>query len=424
MPGNHRPTRPRTDFSFVSTGSLISSVAGIGARPNVRLMEELIRRGPGWEAGVVAVFHYSISRYGTDEDPSSNPVWLAVVAGVMRLPGAVPPLLRLLRTADMDDSVALLAAAEALAKIGSAAVDGVAEVACEGEWWQRIWAYASLGWNADPRAGEILKAALAEEVVLPDGVSLADVVVKALVDRGDTGATPALLEALRGCDPDLRGEIEDAIRELHAGELDRLIDWDWRLRYQMDPRYGCIDTGWPHSILVVTEDDGRRPRLSGPRPPDRTLEAILAEPRPVFGARVDPDGNPLCPCCKTPMWMSTGIWVCPANAMTVAWIQDRWLCRVEAELGLEDLFDVFEVLEEEHHVLLEGPRPPTPWDQGEVDPSIAVRWAWYGVEWLIEQGIDDVGSGRERIQREAKKLVGLRSLAEGTRGATGTPSVN
>ncbi|MFO7894029.1 MAG: HEAT repeat domain-containing protein [Longimicrobiales bacterium] len=360
MPPKQRPTRPRTDFSFVSTASLIASVARTGDRPNVRLMEELVRRGPEWEPGLVAVLNYSISCHEADEDPPTTPVWLAVVAGVMRLPGAVPPLLRLLRTADMDDSVALLAAAEALAKIGSGAVDGVAEVAREGEWWRRIWAYASLGWNADPRAGEILKAALAREVSLPDGVSLADVVVKALADRGDTGVTAVLMEALRTCDPDLRGEIEEAIREIHAGELDRLIDRDWRLRYQMDPRYGCIDTGWPHSILVVTEDDGRRPRLRASGPSDRTLEAILAEPRPVFGARVDPDGNVLCACCDAPMWMSTGVWVCPANAMTVGWIQDRWLSRVEAELGLEHLFDVFDVLEEEHYALLDGPRPPTP----------------------------------------------------------------
>lgn len=118
--------------------------------------------------------------------------------------------------------------------------------------WQRIWAYASLGWNADPRAGEILEAALAEEVLLPDGVSLADIVAKALAERGDPGVTPALMEAIRGCDPDLRGEIEEAIREVHAGERERDIDWDWRLRYQMDPRYGCIDPGWPHSAIVVT----------------------------------------------------------------------------------------------------------------------------------------------------------------------------
>lgn len=116
---------------------------------------------------------------------------------------------------------------------------------------------------------------------------------------------------------------------------------------------------------------------------------------------VDPDGNPLCQCCDARMWVSTGVWVCPANAMTVAWIQDRWLTRALDELRLEDLFDVFEILEKEHHALLEGPRPPSPWDQDEVDPRVVVVWAW---------------SRCERIRQEATKLVGLKTLAKGTQG--------
>lgn len=141
---------------------------------------------------------------------------------------------------------------------------------------------------------------------------------------------------------------------------------------------------------------------------------------------VDPDGNPLCQCCGARMWVSTGVWVCPANAMTVAWIQDRWLTRALDELRLEDLFDVFEILEKEHHALLEGPRPASPWDQDQVDPRVVVVWAWSGIEWLIEQGIDDVWSRYERIRQEAMKLVGLKTLAKGTQGggkAVGEPSV-
>jgi hypothetical protein len=412
MHTNQCRTRPRTDFSYVSTPSLISSLSSTGDRPNVRLMEELLPRLSEWGPGLAAIIHSSVSRYGSDDEPASNPVWLAVVAGVARLPEAVPPLIRLLRAAPEQDDIVLLAAAEALAKIGGVAVEGVAEVARDGEWWQRIWAYASLGWNPDPRAGEILRAALAEGVLLPDGVSLADVVVNALADRGDADDIPALLDALPTCDPDLRGDVEDAIRDIHCGGRDRLIDRDWRLRYRMDPEYGFIHAGWPASAIGFTEAAGRRPRLAQPTLKVRTLAAILARRKPVFGVRIDADGNPLCRCCDARMWLATGVWVCPATAMKVCWIQDRWLTRARDEMRLDDLFDVFDLLEDEHDALLDGPRPATPWDQDEVDPLTAVGWAWRGVEWLIEKGIDDVWTGGERIRAEATKLVGLEALTK------------
>jgi hypothetical protein len=424
MHTNQCQTRPRTDFSYVSTPSLISSLASTGDRPNIRLMEQLLSRLPEWAPALAGIMHSSVARYSSDEEPAFNPVWLAVVAGVARLPEAVPPLIRLLRAAPEHDDIVLLAGAEALAKIGAVAVEGVTEVAGNGEWWQRIWAYASLGWNPDPRAGEILRAALAEEVRLADGVSLVDVIASALADRGDADDIPALLDALQTCDPDLRGDIEDTIRDLHGGGRDRLIDRDWRLRYRMDPDYGFIDAGWPASAVGFTEDDGRRPRLAPATLPVRTLEAILAHPEPVFGVRVDADGNPLCQCCEARMWLSTGVWVCPATAMKVCWIQDRWLTRARDEMNLDDLFDVFDLLEDEHDALLDGPRPATPWDQDEVDPLTAVGWAWRGVEWLIEKGIDDVWIGGDRIRGEATKLVGLEALTKQARDSAGEPSIN
>jgi hypothetical protein len=89
--------RPRTDLSYVATPTLISAVARTGDRPNVRLMEELLARGPGWEPGVVAALNLALSSGTGDRDPPPNPLWLAVVAGVMRAAGAVPGLLRMLR---------------------------------------------------------------------------------------------------------------------------------------------------------------------------------------------------------------------------------------------------------------------------------------------------------------------------------------
>jgi hypothetical protein len=403
---------------------MIAALSRTGDRPNVRLMEALLARGAEWEVGVVVGLNFALAGGPAEQDAPLNPLWLAVLAGLMRAKGAVPGLLRMLRAVAEHDVVAQVVAAEALARIGGPAVDGLSELARDGEWWQRVWAYASLAWNSDPRAGEVLRAALAEEVKLPNGTSLADVVVMALADRSDDSVVPALLEALRTCEPSLRGEVEDAIRALHGGKVVRLIDFDWRLRYRMDPEYGFVDGGWPASVLISTEDDGTRPRLTFPPPPVRTLAEILAQSRPVFGVRVDPDGNPLCRCCDAPMWISTNVWVCPATAMTVAWIQDRWLARAREDFHQDDLFDVFDILEDEHHAILEGPRPASPWDQDEVEPLTEVAWAWRAVEWLIEQGVQDVPTGGERIRKEAEKLVALKALTKRAREKEGWLSPN
>lgn len=422
MKATPRPSRPRTDFSYVSFGNLLVSVATCGARPNVRLMEELLARdAPAKDYCVTAALHHSVSRAAGAGEPVA--VWLAVVAGAMRAPAVAPALLRMLREVPEGDDLPSLVAAEALARIGGPAVDGVAELARDGDWRRRIWAYASLGWNADPRAGEVLLRALAGEHLVLDAVA------NALADRGDVAAVPALLDALAARAPDERAVIEEAIRDLHQGDRDRPIDRDWRLRYLPDPDLGQIDFGWPGSAVIMREEDGRMPGLIVPQLRVRTLPEILADREPIPWMRVDPDGNPLCECCDARMWVFTAVWVCPATAMTVAWIQDRWLTRARDEARLDDLFDVLDMLEDEietlYDALAEGRSlPETPWDQDEVDPATAIGWARHGVAWLVEQGIDDVDAGAERIRQEATRLVGLKALAKSARGSGGRPSLN
>lgn len=429
-----RPHRPRTDFSYVSFGSLVSSVTAIGARPNIRLMEELLARQPtAKEAAVAAVLNYCVTRATEAPDlargrlesdwAQSNPIWLAVVAGEMRAPHVVPALVRLLRGASQSDTLACLAAAEALGKIGGPALGSVAELAREGEWWQRVWAYASLGWNADPGARELLLAALTEDRLLTDAIA------KALADRGDAAAIPALLEALRACHAPFRLEVEEAIRDLHRGRRDRPIDRDWRLRYLWDSRHGDIDFGWPADAIVVREEDGTVPSLLGPPLPVRSLDQILADGGPPYGARVDPDGNPICDCCEARMWVHTGVWVCPGTAMKVAWIQDRWLTRARDEAQLDDLFDLLDMLHDEiearYDALARGHAfPEGPWDQNEVEATTAIHWAWEGVAWLIERGIDDVQEGGERLRQEATRLVGLAALTTRAKWPDGGSSLN
>lgn len=64
----------------------------------------------------------------------------------------------------------------------------------------------------------------------------------------------------------------------------------------------------------------------------------------------------------------------------------------------------------------------SPWDQDEVEPAAAIEWAWEGVAWLIEQGIEDVERGAERIRQEATRMVDLEALT--ARAPGGRPSLN
>jgi hypothetical protein len=146
----------RSRFSRMPTPELVRLVGRTRGSPNVRLMEELLSRCRAREEGVVAGLTDAVAGAGAERGSPSQPVWLAVVAGEMRWARAAAALLRMLRAVPLDDYVAGLAAAEALAKIGGPAVDGLVEVVRDGEWWQRVWAYASLGWNPAPRAREAL----------------------------------------------------------------------------------------------------------------------------------------------------------------------------------------------------------------------------------------------------------------------------
>jgi hypothetical protein len=340
------------------------------------------------------------------------------VAGETRSARAAPALLRMLRAVPLDDYVAALAAAEALAKIGGPAVDGLVEVARDGQWWQRLWAYASLGWNPTPRAREALLAALPHERLLPD------VVAAGLADQGDHGDIPDLLEALGRCPPVHRAYLEAAIQDLHAGSRDRSTDTDWRLRYQMNPAFDDVHPGRAGLALMARDRDGQ---LSGPpaRPRVRSLDEILADPPPDPGYPVDAEGKPVCECCGVSMWITTGPMVCPTTAVLVTWIEHRWLVRAQDDVGLDDLFDVFDLLADEILALRAAPRPRRRKARARRRArSWEIDLTWLGVYWLIEQGIEDVTTARARLVTEMSRLAELHGDPHGvlSRPDPGTPA--
>jgi hypothetical protein len=395
----------RSRCSRMSTPALVALVARIKGRPSVRLMEELLSRCPEGKADVVAGLNAAVAGAGAER--GSQPVWLAVVAGELRWARAAPALLRMLRDVQRDDYVAALSAAEALAKIGGPAVDGLVEVARGDEWWQRVWAYASLGWNRSPRAREALLAALPHERLLPD------VVAAGLADQGDQGDIPALLEALGRCEPVYRAYLEAAIQDLHAGSRTRPIEADWRLRYQTNPAFGHVHPGPAGLALMARERDGQ---LVGPPAQRRvrSLEEILADPPPDPGYPVDEEGSPVCECCGVSMWSTTGPLVCPTTAVLVTWIQHRWLVRAQDEALVDDLFDVFDLLDDELLALHAAPRPRRRKARARRRAqSWEIELTWLGVCWFIEQGIEDVTTARARLITEMSRLAELHGDPEG-----------
>jgi hypothetical protein len=407
----------RSRFSRMPTPELVQLVARTSGGPNVRLMEELLSRCPEWEPGVVAGLNAAVAGAGAEHGLPSQPVWLAVVAGEMRWARAAPALLRMLRAVPLDDYVAGLAAAEALAKIGGAAVDGLVEVARAGEWWQRVWAYASLGWNPAPRARDALLAALPHERLLTD------VVAAGLADQGEHGDIPALIEALGRCSPVHRAYLEAAIQDLHAGRRERPADRDWRLRYQINPAFGDVHPGRAGLALMARDRMGQ---LIGPpaQPRVRSLDEILAEPPPDPGYPVDAEGNPVCECCGASMWIVTGPLVCPNTAVLVTWIEHQWLVRAQDDARLDDLFDVFDLLDDELRELRAAPRPRRRKARARRRArSWEIELTWLGVCWFIEQGIEDVTPARARLVTEMSRLADLHGDPHGvlSRPEPGTP---
>jgi hypothetical protein len=133
--------------------------------------------------------------------------------------------------------------------------------------------------------------------------------------------------------------------------------------------------------------------------PARALDEIL-------GDDAEEDGEAdLCEQCGTSIEEPTGVPACRETAVGVAASQIALLERAR-RLGHEDLFDVWDEIEEEQRALVEegAPRKRRREEQWREDLAITEQGA-LTCRWLVEEGIESVEQGLARLRQIAAGLA-------------------
>ena len=394
-------SHPRTDSATLAE-LLIQHVYEMP----VHLMELLLDRGDEAMEPLLAALDRALEQAlpvdeedGFDEDADFDeealltPLWPIVLLGELGDPAAVPSLVETIRKGARGSYPFPLAAAEALAKIGPEALPALKDLAADPDPILRIWAYGALGWIEHEDAYEVLNEALSHDAECLDAVALA------IQEHGRTEAIPLLYDALQRAEPWQRVELEDAIRDLHAGDgPEPLHEQDWRLRYRPEPRIGAMAPAWPAVAVVARQENLSRERKAIPL---RPLEEILAD----AGATDGPEDR--CDCCGVTWSAGPGVPVCPATAVAVTMIQHEILGRYRDEDELDDLFEVLAEVEAEAMEIHHGePEPRSRKAREEREDRLsALRMVRGACRWLIERGVESVGGGRAALLAEAHRLA-------------------
>jgi HEAT repeat protein len=371
----------------ISISSLVDLIEQITTWPvgmPVRAMEQVLAMG---ETAVPALAEALVC---WQDDETRDLLWPIVLFGELQHPAGIEPLINQMQRTDREPLA--LAAAEALAKIGSSAVSALNAVTTASGPLLRLYAYASLGWIPDDRAYAVLVEALSRDR------ELGDVVAMALNEQGRSEAIPLLYQGYLTCDPWQRVEFENAIQGLHWHRRSRLLcHKDWRLRYRRLPAWGSFEPGWAGISAMI--------RQSVPQLPER-VTIPLRSLEEIVGDEPEPEQPPeTCERCRAPITYPTGLPVCPETAVAAALHQLR-LLNAAREEGLEDLFDLLDDLEEqewEHHdqSARTTRAAKTRW-RDELD-DLQVRRQTY--LWFIEQGTEQIGSAKALLLATVPELV-------------------
>lgn len=325
----------------------------------VRLMEEAIRRGPGVAPAADKLLGELLPRVRSG-DSRREPVWLVILLGELGWSGAVPSLLSIIEEAEPRALGLPGAAAEALAKIGGEAVDGLIALLDRAPAHRRLWVYGALNDIDDPRAQS------------------------------------NLLSALRG-DPELETIVASGSVAPSEASAEAPSDWtplpDFRLRYRPLPWLGVWDPGWA-GWMVLEHLEGRP--LGRSRVPHRPFPRVLPTPPPK------------CACCGAPVTQAVGTLVCPALAVfTVAYFH-RTLVEAQQVDGFDDMFEVLDAVERTAVPLVLRSEPPDKEERREWTGRLAeICDVWQSMVWLVEKGIEEVGRARERLLDELYLAAGI-----------------
>jgi hypothetical protein len=292
----------------------------------VRPMEEVLRRDEPVPAIVDAL----------GECPSGElspaAAWCLVLLGELRAVEAVDTVVDQLVLGIEDNALRAVAAAEALAKIGDAALPRLCDILSESDRAHRLYAYATLGWMATDSAVRILLDAIEWDT------PMAGVLALALMDTGRKEAVLPLHGLLGRCARHHRPEVERAIWTLYHGTAKPpRLRRDWRVRYRPARIFSGFDPGWPAEMRVVFKVEGLAGELR-PTPPVRSLEEIVALDRNTLGRGTE------CSFCDEPALPLVGFPACTAHAPAAIGFQITILQEADPNATREtDLFNLLGV---------------------------------------------------------------------------------
>ncbi|MFO7892434.1 MAG: hypothetical protein R6U63_01760 [Longimicrobiales bacterium] len=338
-------------MSEKSTADLLDTIVGsLGSMP-VRAMEEVIRRGEEAGPPTVALLDDLLEAAASGERPL-EPIWLVILLGELRWTRAIPSLLAVLDTSAPGFIGLPSVTADALARMGAGAVDGLVARLDNAPPHRRLWVYSALrGMDDDPHARSRLRAAVRGDQELAAVVAAAD---------EDDGRAPGP---------------------------------DFRLRYRPVPWLGIPEPGW--AGWAVLERVAGRP-LGRSRLPGYPFPRVLPEPPPT------------CARCGGPVSRALRTLVCPCTAVFMPAYLHRSLADAEERDGFRDVFAVLEAVERAARRLVLRPEPHGKQALADWRERLTELCdLWQGCVWLIEQGAEDVPGARERLLDELYLAAGI-----------------
>jgi len=381
-----RSPAPRP-LAGLATSALVERLVRTAPRMPRPEMEELIDRG---EEAVVCLT--ARLRAGA---VAGDALWAIVVLGETRYPAAVPALAGFLgaHAAGIGE-----AAAEALGKIGAAALPSLATAVASRNRVRRLHAYGALGALRTDDAYRCLAAALERDHVL------ADVIAQALAAHGRPDAIEPVYAASRRAPAGMRHHLEAAIACLvHGAPAPDPVALDWRVRYRRVPGLGWqFPPGWIGVAALADCERARGGAVRDGHGGGRPLGQIVRDPR------LDPRGLP-CPSCGGRVWRPTGLAVCRETAAGVVALQmhalEEWI-----GAGATDVWSALDECDAADVAL--GVRPA----RTRTRAWIAIRRAT--LYWLVAVGCDSLTAAMALLSTIAADLAVLHRVCRAGRDGT------
>jgi len=363
-----RPERGDPALAALSTADVVARLGEGAPRMPRRAMEELLRRHAP-PAALAAVIDAA-----APPRPNAAALWAIVVLGERRAPESVASLVRFLE----HPTPAAVAAAEALGKIGGAAIPALGAL-LDGSRTQRVFACGALATIGTPAAWRLLARSAGRH---PGD---RDVVVGAMARCAGRRAIPRLMRHRPRMTGPARHDLDLRIRRLlvAAPSAPAPVMNDWRVRYRPLPRLGwTFSPGWPWVAALP----GGPPNASAP-------------PSPPPGAL-----DEWCRRCGGAYWQPSGVVLCrhtaPATVRLQATLVGTWI-----SIGVSDVWTA-----------LDG------CDAADVSRTVAadttaldvVALGRATVYWMVDRRLEALPDGLRHLTRLVADLDAL----GGRRGAT------